>query len=208
MSRHPATEMAASLKWWSEYGYGYYPVQESDWPYDEAYWAKYVRYEDTEVGRGLTAARLALVDEFVPREAPIIDVGIGSGQFIKARGGPTFGHDVNPVAVDWLRARWLQAYPLSGAVNVTFWDSLEHLPAPELVVGAVESHVFVSIPLVEGRAHALGSKHFRPTEHYWYFTDHGLVRWFDDRGFSALHQSRMEEDFGREDIGTFVFRRR
>jgi hypothetical protein len=55
--------------------------------------------------------------------------------------------------------------------------------------------------------HALRSKHFRPTEHYWYFSRDGLVFAMKGCGFALVAESNVETELGREDIGTFAFRR-
>jgi hypothetical protein len=53
----------------------------------------------------------------------------------------------------------------------------------------------------------LRSKHFRPTEHCWYFTRPGLVFAMKLCGFVLVSESNIETELGREDIGTFAFRR-
>jgi hypothetical protein len=53
----------------------------------------------------------------------------------------------------------------------------------------------------------LRSKHFRPQEHIWYFTREGLVNAMKACGFSLVAESDFETELGREDIGTFAFRR-
>jgi hypothetical protein len=55
--------------------------------------------------------------------------------------------------------------------------------------------------------HIAQSRHFKPGEHYWYFTTAGLIAWFWKLGFTCREANSMETMAGREDIGTFVFQR-
>lgn len=155
--------------------------------------------------------------EFVNRHysGALVDVGIGSGAFIERRNAATgklantFGFDVNPVARDWLVSRGLWIDPYRGRVPaVAMWDVLEHLPDFGALLGRVTEWVFVSIPIFADGQHVLRSKHFRKDEHIWYFTNEGLVRTFDGCGFDLVAMNTIETDIGREDIGTFAFRRR
>jgi len=67
---------------------------------------------------------------------------------------------------------------------------------------------FVSLPIFRDAHHARTSKHFRPDEHYWYWTRAGFI-WFAERcGFSVIEHNTMESLAGREDIETFVLARR
>ena len=57
-------------------------------------------------------------------------------------------------------------------------------------------------------AHALASKHFKPNEHLWYFTDRGIKRFMFEHGFGFFGQNELETDAGREGIGSYAFKRR
>lgn len=197
---------AASLIWSETDGRGFYPVR-LDQQYDQAYWDRYVSMTDTEVGRKLNAARAALVNKHIGM-SHIVDIGIGSGGFIAARPGPTSGYDVNIAGIRWLLARglWFDPY-FKNPENAACWDSLEHVRYPDDLVRRVDGFLFVSIPIFTDRAHVLRSKHFRPDEHFHYFTEDGFVMYMRLQGFGCLERNRMEVELGREDIGTFVFRR-
>ncbi|MGH8953152.1 MAG: class I SAM-dependent methyltransferase [Acidimicrobiia bacterium] len=175
--------------------------------YNLGYWQEYAQRAATAMGKTLTANRVQLVNRFVGHDA-VCDIGIGSGAFITQRGGETFGYDVNPVAVAWLHQhdRWINPY-LVKVDHATFWDSLEHIRDPGQVLGDVRRHVFIATPIYRDRGHCLGSKHFKPGEHCWYWTHDGLVRFMDVYGFSYIEHSDVETQLGREDVGTYVFRR-
>ena len=189
------------LKWLPSLGVGYYEVKES--PYDQSYFNKYVSYEGSEICTELNNSRVDLVKTY--SSDYVLDIGIGSGSFIKAH-GKAYGYDINPAGVAWLKERDLYMEPKQ-VYAVTFWDSFEHIRNPADILNEVTGFVFMSIPLFNGVNHILRSKHFRKDEHYWYFTQTGLVTYMNNLGFLMLESNRMESDIGREDIGSFVFKR-
>lgn len=195
------------LKWDESLGIGTLPVNISEAQYDRAYWDKYVSYRSNAIGEKLMKARVDLVSKHVGDEE-VVDIGIGSGHFIDVRKARTFGYDVNPVAIRWLldRSLWWDPY-FRDPDHVTCWDSLEHMARPDAFVHCVKKTAFVSIPIFTDEGHIRRSKHYRPDEHFWYFTRDGFVGWMRRHGFCLLEESRMETDLGREDIGTFVLGR-
>lgn len=198
----------SGLIWWPMQGMGFYPVPPSKMVYDQSYWDKYVGYAATPMGRQLNRLRLDLVKKWI-NDAPLVDIGIGCGQFLLARGVPTYGYDVNPVAIEWLQLRDLWVDPYKTAVkHASFFDSLEHVPDPAALVARVKGTIFVSTPIYKSMEDCLASKHFRKDEHYWYWTSWGLVMWMSSRGFFLRYEDRMETEAGRDSIGTFVFSRR
>lgn len=197
-----------SLVWLPERGMGFFPVKDA--PYDAAYFAKYQGYAATPMGRALTEARIELVARHWRGE--LVDVGIGCGDFVAARteatGALTLGCDVNPLAIDWLNARCLWLDPAHESVAAaSFWDSLEHIPQPDLILANVRQFVFVSLPIFADVAHVLRSKHYRKDEHCWYWTRAGFLAWMAAQGWQPVEHNVMETALGREDIETFAFKR-
>lgn len=191
------------LTWRHDLGMGYLQLQET--PYDAAYFEKYVGYENTEIGKALNEARTELVKIFCP-DGALVDVGIGSGQFMRAMG--CFGFDVNPVALEMLHKDRLFLNPHDEDVDcATFWDSLEHIQDIAGLLEHVKQFAFVSIPIFRDIKHAMNSKHFRPDEHAWYFTNDGFIKFMYAHGFTVIGQSTFETDLGREDIGTYICKR-
>jgi Methyltransferase domain len=141
----------------------------------------------------------------------LIDVGIGSGAFIEARRQrerTTYGYDINPAGVNWLTERMLLVDPyLVPFGAMTLWDVLEHVEDFQSLVANVREWLFVSLPIFRDADHALRSKHFKPQEHCWYFTNYGIVFAMEQCGFALVTESAVESELGREDIGTFAFRR-
>jgi hypothetical protein len=199
---------ARRLRWWPELGLGYYPVETGIEPYDQDYFDNFARNAETDIGRALMRARVDFVERHY--QGPLIDVGIGSGAFVELRRQqrPTLGYDVNKCGIDWLNDRNLLVDPyLVEHDAMTMWDVLEHIPEFDWLVCNVRQWLFLSLPIFRDAAHALASKHFKPAEHYWYFTRDGLVFAMKSCGFALVEQSTVETELGREDIGMFAFRR-
>jgi hypothetical protein len=202
-----------SLTWWPELGLGYYPVVAGTAPYDDAYFDRFAKQADTPIGRQLMTARVNFVDQHWPHT--MVDVGIGSGAFIEARGKDlvdyrTFGYDVCPKAKRWLHERKL-FWNVENNLRiqaVSFWDVFEHIQDFSPLIEKIDHWVFISIPIFRDCEHVLESKHFRKDEHCWYFTANGLEALFHKMGFDLKEFNLMESDLGREDIGTFAFKRR
>lgn len=209
-SVRPLASVAADqLIWLPGRHLGFYPVKAGVEPYDEAYFTRFQEAADTFVGRQLMHCRV----DFVKRhfEGMLVDVGIGSGAFIaarRARGMETFGYDVNPAAKKWLGARGLALDPNRVDVPaISLWDVFEHIPDYGPLLKHVDEWVFMSLPIFTGPDHVYSSKHFRRDEHYWYFTEVGLVAEMARHGFALAESNRDECLLGREDIGSFAFQR-
>lgn len=199
-------QLKNGVLWDDERGIGHMPG-DGRRIYDAAYFEKYVGYARTPLGSALNAARLDFVARHYSSSLPLVDIGIGCGQFVESRKN-TFGYDVNPSAIRWLidRGCWWDPWAYRPEA-VSMWDSLEHMDDPAGFLARVNRYVFVSLPIFDGPDHVLRSKHFRPDEHLWYFTYLGLVRFMQIQGFHLIDESDMETKLGREDIHTFTFRR-
>lgn len=194
-----------SLVWSQDFGIGYYPVSDSVAPYDDDYFNKYVNMGDTVVGKALNQRRVDLVNKY-SHNTSIIDIGIGAGDFLKTLGRGC-GFDINETAIDWLVEKGRFGFPSHGWQSMTFWDSLEHIHDPQKVFCHAKDYVFVSIPIFTSLDHILSSKHYRKDEHCWYFTKDGFINFMNKYDFWLVEHNTMEQEVGREDIHTFVFRR-
>lgn len=202
---------ARRLTWWPEIGIGHYPVEAGIEPYDQHYFDQFAANAGTSLGQALMAARVEFVAQHY--QGSLIDIGIGSGAFVDLRRRsrpmhPTFGYDVNPAGIAWLKRRRLLADPYAAPFEAaTLWDVLEHIHEFERLLAGVREWLFLSLPVFTDAAHVLRSKHFKPLEHCWYFTRDGLVWAMKNSGFELVSESAIETELGREDIGTFAFRR-
>ena len=92
--------------------------------------------------------------------------------------------------------------------GITFFDVLEHMRSPrEILNRLIDQYVFVSIPIFKDKDHVLESPHFKPNEHYWYFTNDSFIRFMKDHLFDLIEQRDDEKKNGRKDINTYVFKR-
>ena len=153
-------------------------------------------------------SRVKFVEQYY--QGPLIDVGIGSGAFVELRQRScwTFGYDVNRCGIEWLERRRLFADPYAAPFDAaSMWDVLEHMPDYPKLLANVREWLFLSLPVFRDAEHVLHSKHFKPAEHCWYFTRDGLVFAIRQCGFVLVSENTVETELGREDIGTFAFRR-
>ena len=178
-------------------------------PYGKDYFDKYVRYEGTAIADAINAYRTERTEAYC---RSLLDVGIGSGEFIKRSRLWVLGYDINPAGAAWLRDRGLYADPYRAFPDVdgvTLWDCFEHLPEPAEFLALVPAgaYLFLSLPVFDDLGRFRQSKHFRPDEHYWYWTAWGLKKFLGCQGFALVEEGDGEVRAGRESIGTFVFRR-
>ena len=186
--------------------------------YDDDYFAKYEVMAESEIGAALNAFRAALVSRHAPTETQstctLLDVGIGDGAFLRSVERfawlQPFGCDINPAGVAYLIEHGqLGSFEAPASYDVvTFWDSLEHLRDPRPALAAARQIALVSIPIFTDAEHAVTSRHFRPDEHFWYFTRHAFIEFAKQEGFEVLDVLATETALGRDSIETFVLRRR
>jgi hypothetical protein len=177
--------------------------------YGQEYFDNYVNRESSDVAVKLNKHRVNLVSKYCKK---ILDVGIGSGQFINSLSIPAVGFDVNPVGVEWLKERGIFADPYKGIPSdvdgITLWDTLEHMEEPSSFLQMVEKqYVFISLPIFHNLFEIRKSKHYKPNEHLFYFSVNGLTHLMVDNGFELLEISDGETLAGRDSILSFVFRR-
>lgn len=197
------------LEWDVKEDLGFYPVKET-W-YDTDYFNASIKNSESPIAKELNDFRTSLVNSYT--KGLILDFGVGCGQFLHWR-GDCLGYDICPQAVAWLKKEGLFFNPYKenlderGIIGVTFFDSLEHLREPKKILKRITGqYVFVSLPIFQNKEHVLKSKHFKPREHYWYFTHRSFRAFIKECGFKMLDCRNDEIFIGREDIYTYVFRR-
>ncbi len=178
--------------------------------YDSDYLAKCQSYEDNAIAKAVNAGRCALLMRHLPDGASVIDIGAGSGAFVRAAASWSFdakGFDIMPEATKLLRESDMYAHDINLFDAVTLWDSIEHMESPEVYLNSVRNGgmLFVSVPTFNDLADIRSSKHYRPGEHLYYWTAQGFINWIARYGFRLLEQSAHETDAGRESIGAFAF---
>ena len=180
--------------------------------YADSYFDRYSRMAETPIGKALNNFRSSLVSKYCDS---IIDIGIGDGAFLKKFPGRGLGYDVCEKAENWLKSqnRWADPYESFPDVEaISFWDSLEHIKDPTLILDKIphDAFVFFSLPIFSDITKITESKHYRPwgegggTEHYHYFNKEGFVEFLKLSGFEIIEILDEEMKIGREDILTFV----
>ncbi len=173
--------------------------------YDEAYFNTYVGYEGSQIEKRLNEGRRDFVNRHHRKE--LIDVGIGSGAFIRCREN-TKGHDINPYALQWLAENGKHEANFDNGLGFSFWDVIEHVEDPNIYFKKIRKHsyLFTSIPIINVKR-IRQSKHYKPGEHLYYFTEDGFINWMAMYGFRHLETSDFETKAGRKDILSFAFKK-
>ncbi len=214
----PLNRLNNDLVWCPTIGIGYYNTKrelggDETKVYDESYFRRYMSYSKSPIENDLNDARLSIVKMLSLEMETLCDVGIGNGSFVETCKASGYTHvrglDVNPLAMDWLAWNKLMALPDEKFDLMTFWDSLEHIENFDRLLSEKLNRwglVFVSCPIYRDLNHILSSKHFRKDEHCWYWTNTGLKTHMKLYDFECIWEGTPEQDCGREDIGTFVFK--
>ncbi len=176
--------------------------------YDEDYLNKCQSYEGQEIANHINLGRVAMVARHAGENALTCDVGIGSGEFITRR-PHTYGIDVNPAAMMWLKEHGLVARDLRFFMAFTFWDVIEHVPTPAEYLDQIrlDGWAFFSVPIFDDLKRIRESRHYRPGEHLYYWTKEGFERWLAMYGFELREHAMFEMTAGRDSIHSFAFRR-
>lgn len=174
-----------------------------------AYHAKCSGYAGSRIAIELNRGRLALVRRHVADDVPLLDVGIGSGEFITWRGANTFGFDVDDDAIQWLRTRGLYRDDLGQFRVFTYWDVIEHIENPQshLTKMWAGSWLFCCVPIFSDLHSIRESRHYRPGEHLYYWTEAGFRWWVAQHGFSVSEVSNHETAAGRNSVLAFALKR-
>jgi 2-polyprenyl-3-methyl-5-hydroxy-6-metoxy-1,4-benzoquinol methylase len=177
--------------------------------YGAEYFAKVSAYNGV-IARAVNHGRCVMLERYLPRGATVLDIGAGNGAFIRAAGMSGFdakGFDVMPEAVAELKAADCYADDPQDFDAVTLWDTIEHLEEPALCLKAMRrgAFLFASIPVFQDLGRIRESKHYRPSEHLYYWTAKGFCDWLARYGFRLLEESAHEINAGRESIGAFAF---
>lgn len=196
------------LEWCDAHGFGY--LRSNGYDYGESYWQKYLSYNDNGIGIKVTDYREKFVRTYLPKSASLCDVGIGSGQFVERM--RCDGYDVNPYAQEWLKSRNAWGNPIIRASGnhpydaLSLWDVLEHIDDPTDLLNSTQ-HIFTSLPIHKDMGACLKSKHLRPDEHIWHFTETGLRYFMKLHDFTLVASGNGEIEAGREDIYTYYFKK-
>lgn len=199
----PVTDYQHKLEWSDDLGIGY--LKSTGYVYGEEYWKHYLECSASEFGCKLTQLRLDFVKKHLPNTKNLCDVGIGSGRFVELANCK--GTDVNEFALDWLKKNNRFADDVTQYNALTMWDVIEHVDDVNPLLSAA-THIFLSTPIYHDMHSCMASKHFKPCEHIWYFTDRGIKKFMEYHGFELQDQDDFETVLGRDSILSYYFRRK
>lgn len=190
------------LLWREDLGFGF--LKSDGYNYGEEYWEKYQTYVN-DMGIQLSLARLDFIKKNIFTVSDLCDVGIGNGQFVdlvKCK-----GFDINPIAKTWLEENGFYADIYAEKFEtLSFWDVLEHIEDPTSLLEKTEN-IFTSIPIHKDINDCLASKHLRPGEHIWHFTERGIKNFMSIFRYSVIDSSNFETILGRESILSYYFKK-
>lgn len=191
-------------------GIAYQTDRSNQYDYGQEYFDNYINREDTPIAIKLNEFRNSITEKYCKC---VLDVGVGSGEFIKKSSIKTFGYDVNPHGINWLKDRGIyldiyeERWP-DEIDGVSLWDTMEHIPNPtELIKRIRGGFLFISLPIFKDCSEIRQSKHYKPNEHLYYFTEYGLEKFLSDSGFYLVEKTDAESKAGREGVLSFVFRK-
>lgn len=172
------------------------------------YYDKCNGYAGTPIAERLNLGRVVFVNYFIGPDFPVLDIGVGAGEFIAHRPN-TWGFDVDEKAIAFLRAIGKWADNLDAFRAFTFWDVIEHVEDPDCYFRHMKpgARAFFSIPIFDSMRSIRDSRHYRPGEHLYYWTEQGFIYWMGLHGFDRVGYSDFETEAGRDSIKTFAFQR-
>jgi hypothetical protein len=177
--------------------------------YGAEYLAKIGKY-DMEIAGRVNSGRCALLARHLHDGASVLDIGAGDGAFVRCAnswGFDAMGYDVIPTTAAQLVAQGLYGDDPAMFDAVTLWDVIEHLAEPGLWLRRVlrNGYLFASVPIHADLRQVRASKHYRPGEHLYHFTDEGFIALMADYGYRLLERSDHEIRAGRDSIGAYAF---
>jgi len=179
-------------------------------PYDETYVRKVEAYEGTPIASAVNEGRVALLKRYLERRARVLDIGCGTGAFMRLANNSKLvckGMEVLPSIAQAMRRGGTFADNPADFDAVTMWDVIEHLDVPHSQLKRITrgAYVFISIPVFDDLRRIRESKHYRPGEHLYYWTARGFTDWMAMYGFRLVETSDHETKAGRDSIGAFAF---
>lgn len=182
--------------------------------YDANYLATFdsPAYSQSGIAMAVNAGRVEMLARNLAGGASVLDVGAASGAFVRAAratGYKAFGFDIIPEAVARLRSHDLYADDPAAFDAVTMWDSLEHMEDPGAFLNRIQKGrtLFGSVPMMRDIERVRDSKHYKPGEHFYYWTLNGFLDYMKLYGFRGVEISKHEIDAGRQDVLAFAFKR-
>lgn len=174
--------------------------------YNKKYYNAYKNRGGTPTERALMQGRADFVNKYRKSvNDKVLDIGVGNGEFVRIMNAK--GVDVNPDAIDYLKKKGYYGGKVKQYDFVCMWDVLEHLENFAILMD-VRKYLFISIPVYDSLYDVHTSKHFKPGEHLWYFTETGLVALMHEHELDLMEKRDFEKKKGRNEIYSYCFKRR
>lgn len=174
--------------------------------YNAEYLLYYQLYKNTEFSRKLQNQRWQFVVDNVEDIRSMLDYGCGADAFmdhVRSR----VSSDVDLHSFDPFFLRDLR-FSENGYDVTTFFDSLEHMYRLSLIPALRGDNLVISIPILPHNQDVLKWKHFRPDEHVWMFSQSALRSLMFKFGYEFVKMDDFEIQLGRQDIYTFLFKKK
>ena len=186
--------------------------------YSNKYLDKFKAYKENAcMNSAINEARCELVSIYAGLEQ-VLDIGCGNMDFMAlyhTKNCPLiYGYDVIPDTVKALQVLKAYVNPYHDYIGnisvITMFDVLEHIADIDALLDKMPalSYIITSIPIYESLDDIKDSPHYRPGEHIWYFTDAGIKSLMNCNDYKYIESTDIETDIGRQDIRTYVFRKK
>lgn len=159
--------------------------------YNADYAARYRERATSELGRKIYESRWGLIEKYCHGNLRLLDYGCASGAFHQSskNGFKAEGYDVN-------KSYGFNQTPVGYFNIVTMWDSIEHMHEPwTWIKEHMPQWLFLSTPNLESVKGPVSEwKHYRPSEHVYYFDRHSLAFHLDAAGYDIVEFNYEEGD--------------
>jgi hypothetical protein len=168
--------------------------------YNIKYWDIMLR-QNSETAKMISDIRWNFVKEINPKI--VLDYGSGPGWFrcYAPKGIEVDTFDTAPWPQTGLRH---DRYDL-----ITFWDVIEHFKDLDKELKILLHHanvIALTVPIKPKRQDLSTWKHYKPNEHFQYFTDQSLDKILNDYGFQRIKYGNIECP-PRTDITSYLYKR-
>jgi hypothetical protein len=148
----------------------------------------------------LSALRVGFIEQFIPEQSSLVDIGCGLGSFVRVAKFVYDAHGYDPFTYSRSMIVPVDRIHVLGKDwdVMTFFDTLEHFPniREARVLMNCSKFIVVCVPechFPNNRHWFMNWKHRRPGEHLWHFNRESLVNFMRYCGFKLITFSNFED---------------